>query len=163
MAGGIMISWKDGAMIYDTWITVSLKPSFCTRWPHIRMGLDDIVLYDMVLDEPRLLVYQGPLSEGEHILWLELKGKTNLDSTSDADQALIIEEIGFEGITADRFIWRGEYTPEYPEPWASQQTDLKPVLENITYMGWNGKWRLTFDAPVFTWIHAVENLGWLYL
>jgi hypothetical protein len=36
------------------------------------------------------------------------------------------------------------------------------LLKNHTYLSWNGKWTLTFDVPVFTWIHRVQNLGWIY-
>jgi hypothetical protein len=29
-------------------------------------------------------------------------------------------------------------------------------------MGWNGRWELNFRVPIFTWIHQLENLGWIY-
>ena len=61
-----------------------------------------------------------------------------------------------------KFAWAGIYRPEYPEPWASEQTNLATELSSHTYLGWNGTWRLTFGVPVFTWIHQVQNLGWIY-
>ena len=81
-------------------------------------------------------------------------------------EAVIVQEVSFFGIQDPRFAWAGLYTPIYPEPWASQQRTqgvvLKQHLSPHTYLGWPGKWTLTFDVPVFTWIHRVQNLGWIY-
>ena len=76
--------------------------------------------------------------------------------------AVEIESVTVEGITVDRFKWAGIYTPNYPEPWASTQTNLQPTLQSATYLGWNGRWELPFSVPIFTWIHQTENLGWIY-
>lgn len=80
----------------------------------------------------------------------------------DATTAVIVDSVSFYGIQDPRFAWAGVYHPDYPEPWASEQTDLQPELTPHTYLGWNGSWRLTFGVPVFTWIHQVQNLGWIY-
>ena len=81
-------------------------------------------------------------------------------------EAVIIESISFFGIQDPKFAWVGVYKPEYPEPWATEQRSqgiiLQPSLCPHTYLGWPGKWTLTFDVPVFTWIHKVQNLGWIY-
>lgn len=81
-------------------------------------------------------------------------------------EAVIIDKISFFGISDPRFVWAGIYEPVYPEPWAEQQRsagiDLKPCLTAHSYLGWPGKWALTFTVPVFTWIHHTQNLGWVY-
>ena len=81
-------------------------------------------------------------------------------------EAVIIDKITFFGIEDPRFAWSGVYEPQYPEPWASEQRSqgvaLKPQLTAHTYLGWPGKWTLTFTVPVFTWIHQTQNLGWIY-
>jgi len=81
-------------------------------------------------------------------------------------EAVIIERVDFFGIQDPKFAWAGVYEPRYPEPWATQQIDqgmeLKPKLCPHTYLGWPGKWTLTFTVPVFTWIHQTQNLGWIY-
>ena len=101
------------------------------------------------------------LSFTESSAWLEIQ-MINKSST-DHDMAVIINKIEFFGISDPKFIWLGQYTPEYPEPWFSQQQSTpQPVLTNVTYLGWNGTWRLDFGAPVFTWIHQVQNLGWIH-
>lgn len=81
-------------------------------------------------------------------------------------EAIVIEKVSFFGIEDPRFAWAGQYEPVYPEPWATEQLDQGIVLQSKlcphTYLGWPGKWTLTFDVPVFTWIHNLQNLGWIY-
>jgi hypothetical protein len=81
-------------------------------------------------------------------------------------EAVIVESVSFFGIKDPKFAWTGIYEPDYPEPWATEQCSLgvvlKPQLCPHTYLSWNGKWRLTFSVPVFTWIHQTQDLGWIY-
>jgi hypothetical protein len=81
-------------------------------------------------------------------------------------EAVVIEEVSFFGISDPKFAWAGIYEPVYPEPWATEQRNqgvvLKQHLSPQTYLGFNGKWTLTFSVPVFTWMHTVQNLGWIY-
>lgn len=81
-------------------------------------------------------------------------------------EAVIVESVSFFGIKDPKFAWAGIYRPVYPEPWASQQRakgiQLAGELSPHTYLGWPGKWTLTFTVPVFTWIHQTQNLGWIY-
>jgi hypothetical protein len=98
------------------------------------------------------------LHAGSHTLEIEHKNKHPHDATT----ALIVKSIAFNDIASDKFVWAGVYTPNYPEPWASEQVDLALELPANNYLGWNGVWRLTFTTPIFSWIHQVENLGWIY-
>jgi hypothetical protein len=105
------------------------------------------------------------MADNTATLTVELLNKTDVDTVPDKglDKAVIIESVSFFDIADDRFVWAGEYCPEYPEPWYSEQTvQPAPLLKSHTYLSWNGKWTLTFDLPVFTWIHRVQNLGWIY-
>ena len=103
----------------------------------------------------------------------EFEFKTHSDSSlviehcnkdaADAVTAVEFVSVSFFGIGDPKFAWAGVYTPVYPEPWASEQlTTLPCTITPQTYLGWNGTWRLDFSVPVFTWIHRVQNLGWLY-
>lgn len=84
-------------------------------------------------------------------------------STHDATTAVIVDSIDFFGIQDPRFAWQGVYYPVYPEPWFSQQVCTPAAaLPAQTYLGWNGIYQLRFGVPVFTWIHQVQNLGWIY-
>lgn len=81
-------------------------------------------------------------------------------------EAVIIRQVSFYGITDPRFAWAGVYEPQYPEPWATEQADagviLQPQLSQHTYLGWPGIWTLSFEVPVFSWIHRIQGLGWIY-
>jgi hypothetical protein len=84
-------------------------------------------------------------------------------SSDDPLTAVIIKNVSFFRISDPRFVWQAQYRPEYPEPWASNQPNkLNEVLCQHTYLGWNGTWTLDFEVPVFTWIHKIQNLGWIY-
>lgn len=104
------------------------------------------------------LVSQHKLETGVHCLTVDHINKDATDPTT----AVVIKRIAFNDIASPKFVWLGQYTPDYPEPWASEQANLPTILTNTGYLGWNGQWRLEFTAPVFTWIHGVENLGWIY-
>jgi hypothetical protein len=81
----------------------------------------------------------------------------NKDS-ADLDTAVEIVNVDFFGITDPRFVWAGVYYPDYPEHYPNKTSPLP----GHGYLGWNGVYRLEFSVPVFTWIHQVQNLGWLY-
>ena len=90
---------------------------------------------------------------------VDFKNKPELDH----NMAVIIDKVEFFGIADPKFVWAGVYTPQYPEPWYSQQTEKPPTqLPQQNYLGWNGTWRLDFTIPVFTWMHKTLDLGWVY-
>jgi hypothetical protein len=68
----------------------------------------------------------------------------------DGITAVIVKSIVLNGIASPKAIYRGVYYPQNQER----------IIEN--YLSWNGVWILSFSVPVYTWIHQVENLGWIY-
>jgi hypothetical protein len=79
--------------------------------------------------------------------------------------AVRVQQIVFNKIDDKKFIWSGKYRPIYPEPWISQERKSKVIpttLFNTDYLGWNGIWKLNFEVPVFSWIHKITDLGWIY-
>jgi hypothetical protein len=79
------------------------------------------------------------------------------------DKYITIGAIRINGIHLPRFNWLATYEPVFPEPWYSQQNPRpNPVQAGETHLGWNGRWQLKFDAPVFSWIHQLENMGWVW-
>ena len=139
---------------YPVKLSITLRP---VDTPNIRVGINGD-LFPLKLDRTETINFEFG-SVGSCELTVELINKT-------AQEAVVIESVSFFGIEDPKFAWAGVYTPVYPEPWATEQQDqgvvLKPHLCPHTYLGWNGKWTLTFDLPVFTWIHRVQNLGWIY-
>jgi hypothetical protein len=77
---------------------------------------------------------------------------------NDPSTAVIVKEISFFGITNPNFVWAGVYVPLYPVHYL----DKKTPLQGQDYLGWNGTYTLNFNVPVFTWMHQILNLGWLY-
>lgn len=126
---------------------------------------NDNLIYNGLLSESQVFEIDNHLPNNEYRLSVEFLNKTDNDTDliTGADKAVIIDRIIFNDIEDNRFIWAGEYCPEYPELWYNNQIiKPQPLLKNLSYLGWNGKWTLTFTVPVFTWIHKVQNLGWIY-
>lgn len=154
-------------MAIDTFrCSLRLKPVWWLNAPMVTIALDEEVRWSDQLRHELDLDLSGSLSRGDHVLHIELSGKTNSDTQGSRDMAVLIENIDFFGICDDRFKWQATYQPNYPEPWYSQQVaaGLVPqdVLQGCTYLGWNGTWRLEFSTPIFTWMHRVLDLGWIY-
>lgn len=81
----------------------------------------------------------------------------------DREQYIKIIKLTVMDIQSPRIMACTKYTPQYPEPWYSQQTvQPKHTVYGITDLGWNGTWSLTTSAPIFTWLHKTLDLGWIY-
>ena len=135
-------------------LSVTLRP---VDQPNVKVGVNGDIL-TVVLDKTQTMDFEFT-SDKDCQLTVELVDKKD-------HEAVVVESVSFFGITDPKFAWAGVYEPQYPEPWATQQHDLGVVLKQHlsphTYLSWPGKWTLTFDVPVFTWIHRLQNLGWIY-
>ena len=151
------------AIDYPVKIDIHLRPVWHDNPPEINIGINDDIERIILQDNQRF--HYEFTTNNTATLSVELLNKTDADTVPDKglDKAVVIESVSFFDIKDDRFVWLGEYRPEYPEPWYSEQT-VRPesLLKSHTYLSWNGKWTLTFTVPVFTWIHRVQNLGWIY-
>jgi hypothetical protein len=71
-----------------------------------------------------------------------------------------IKSIEIDEIDLGALVYEGTYTPDYPEPWATQQresgADLQESFKNVTRMGHNGTWQFKFTSPFYMWL--LENL-----
>ena len=114
-----------------------------------------------------MIEFSASFEEGkEYTLELKRSGKTNKQTVINEkgdilkDQMLHIKSIVIDEIDIGALVYEGVYTPEYPEPWATQQrsagTDLPESFKNVTQMGHNGTWRFTFTSPFYMWL--LENL-----
>jgi hypothetical protein len=84
-------------------------------------------------------------------------------SESHQDMAVIIDRVSFQSVDHDFKIY-SRYQPDYPEIWLQEQVSLgQPPAREIhsNYLGWNGKWFLDFQTPIYQWIHQRMGLGWL--
>jgi hypothetical protein len=154
------------AIKYPVKLAVTLRPVWHQDPPRIRVGIDNN-LTEIDLRETVTINFDFE-SNSPGQLSVELLNKQDSDTVPQQglDKAVIVESVSFFGIKDPKFVWAGVYTPDYPEPWATQQRSqgvaLKQHLTSHNYLGWNGKWALTFTVPVFTWIHQTQDLGWIY-
>lgn len=137
-------------------LAVTLTPKYSKTEPQVLIAVPGKV-FRYTLSKQQRIELEFTASSG----WLEVIffNKPELDH----DMAVVVDSLEFFGITDPKFVWQGAYCPKYPEPWYSQQTvKPEPVLPGNNYLGWNGNWKLNFSVPVFTWMHRVQNLGWIY-
>jgi len=154
------------AISYPVELDIHLRSVWHDNPPEINIGINDDI-QRIILTDNQIFHYEFT-ADNTSMLSVELLNKTDADTIPDKglDKAVIIESVSFFGISDPKFAWAGIYEPKYPEPWATEQQDqgvvLKQHLSPQTYLGFNGKWTLTFDVPVFTWMHTVQDLGWIY-
>ena len=149
---------------YQLRAQIQLTPRCSSTAPEIIVSFNHAIIYAGLLSCTTTFDIDQELVPGEYHLSVEFLNKSDSDTDIDngIDKAVIVDQVIFNDIQSPKFVWNGEYCPTYPTLWASQQQNLEPVLTNYNYLGWNGKWTLTFSVPIFTWIHQTENLGWIY-
>jgi len=97
------------------------------------------------------------------IVWPEqIESQTVADEDGKIikDQVLHIKSIEIDEINIGGLVYDGVYTPRYPEPWAARQresgAELPEFFKNVTQLGHEGEWKLTFSSPFYMWL--LENL-----
>lgn len=144
----------------DTRIDILIKPIWFDRIPTARIGIDGD-LKEIAVTEPTWFNFSiDKPRDSKIVLTIEHYGKTNKDTDmiNNRDTALCIEEIKLNDLTSPKFIWASMYCPDYPDHYP----DKIPELHGANYLGWNGIWTLDLTVPIYTWIHQVEGLGWIY-
>jgi hypothetical protein len=117
-------------------------------------------------DKPSVIEFEHTLEEGkEYTLKIVRSGKDKHQTVVEdgkivKDQLLHIKSIEIDEIDIGALVYEGLYTPEYPEPWATQQrsagAELPVSFKNVTTVGHNGVWELKFSSPFYMWL--LENL-----
>ena len=147
---------------------------YATMWdkpPHVEILINDqsILIKDITgtEDKPDLIEFEYELEEEKsYNLLIKRSGKTKnqtiINEKGDIlkDQLLHIKSIEIDEIDIGTLVYEGVYTPQYPEPWATQQrekgNELRESFKNVTEMGHNGEWRFSFGSPFYMWL--LENL-----
>ena len=78
---------------------------------------------------------------------IELRNK---HYTVDYETAVIIDQISVDNID---IIPQYDYLADYQ----NDHNNNNPT----SYLGFNGKWTLTFDRPFYHWLHQAQGQGWL--
>ena len=117
--------------------------------------------------DPTTVEFEAELTDGsDYNLIIDRSGKgksqTIVNEKGDIlkDQLLHIKSIEIDEIDIGALVYEGVYTPNYPEPWATQQrknnVELPESFKNVTQMGHDGQWKFTFASPFYMWL--LENL-----
>ena len=69
---------------------------------------------------------------------------------NDPSTAVIVKAVKLNDIEHIQHTYQGMYYPNGKEP------------VRDTYIAWNGRWVLDFTVPVYTWMHQMQGLGWIY-
>lgn len=72
------------------------------------------------------------------------------------EQLLNLEELWIDDINVSELCHGSKYYPIYPEPWFTEQKDQGTTwpefLQAVTSWGWNGRWTLEYETPIYTWL-----------
>jgi len=149
----------------ELWATMWDKP------PHAEILINDMSHFKGEItgteEKPDVIEFEQELEEGNEYNLIILrsgkdKNQTVVDENGDLlkDQMLNIKSIEIDEIDIGSLVYEGVYSPEYAEPWASQQKsagiELPETFKNVTQMGHNGEWRFSFKSTFYMWL--LENL-----
>ena len=70
--------------------------------------------------------------------------------TTEYETAIVIKRLSIDNID---IIPRYDYLAEYD----NDHDNNNPT----SYLGFNGKWQLTFGRPFYQWLHQITDRGWL--
>ena len=117
-----------------------------------QVGFPDVVVYcngetkELILTEPTWVQFNFQSEAKSCQLIVEHRNR----KLNDGITAIIVNSVVMNDITSDKITYEGIYTPNQMLP---RQT---------TYVDHNGKWVLDFTVPVYTWLHKIQGMGWIY-
>jgi hypothetical protein len=110
-----------------------------------------VIINDKQYDYPQLL---NPIIINEYLPLMELINidiiLSNKHYTLEYETAVIIKRLSIDNID---LIPNYDYLAEY----VNDHDNHNPT----SYLGFNGKWTLTFDRPFYHWLHKHSGQGWL--
>lgn len=113
--------------------------------PNVRISINTYII-DNQLTETLTVNYQVKLLEPFSII-IELYDKVY---TTEYETAVIIKRLSVDNISV---------IPEYTH--LAVYDNDHDFKDPTSYIGFNGKWALTFDRPFYQWLHQAQNQGWL--
>ena len=115
---------------------VVFSSQFWDKPPTVEIYVDDKFISTHEVDRDNYHVrFQHTCDFGSHTLKLHRKNKTDdqnylLEDGSYFSQTLIIKQVKLDNIDLRNLIWHySRFSPEYPEPWASEQRNSNINLE----------------------------------
>lgn len=116
------------------------------------VGTPDVVVTcgpeckELIITQPTWLQFDYTAPAGPDKLTVEHRNRKSNDGVT----SVIVSKVKFNFVNCDKATYHGMY---YPNGKESRRT---------TYVNWNGVWVLDFTVPVYTWVHQIQGLGWIY-
>lgn len=144
-------------------IDIGLDVCVIKTVPRITIKLDNTIVYDIEVAGTKSINIKENLTLGDHRLEIHFYNKNPKESGYANDMAVLIKHIRFQHIKYD-FHLLSKYFPEYPQEFINEQRQQgkewpESILSN--HLGWNGKYVIDFQTPVYQWLHEKLDLGWL--
>ena len=132
---------------------ISFDCIYKSHSPSLNIKIDDEEIIPKLSLGINHLSFSKDLCFGPHCLKIIRQGST----VDDPTQMIILQKLKIDGIDCQNLVWNsGEFTPVYPEPWATQQKELGIKLQdNIigeTHFGHDGTWSLHFVSPFYQYL-----------
>lgn len=127
----------------DLAITVTLEP---VGNPDVLLLIDKKILAGGVLYKS-VTVETAITSLESFWISVELRNKVKIHPDQETAVQIKLQVDGIDILP--RFDYLAVYTNDH--------NDSNPT----SYLGYNGKWTLTFDRPFYQWLHQATGQGWL--
>jgi hypothetical protein len=138
-------------------ISIFLSSTFWKDPPRAKVYINDDLIFDNKIVEPKEVKWSGNLTEGKHKLTVEFLDKNKYQTIIEnnkivKDQLLNIDSISFDEI--DIGYLKHTLSKYYPDQ--VQHKDAPLLLNDCVNLGWNGKWEIEFTVPIYIWL--LENI-----
>lgn len=136
-------------------ISINLSSSFWKDAPKTKVYIDDNLIFDGEIVEPKEIKWSGNLSDGTHKLVIYLYDKDKYQTVLEndkiiKDQILNIDAISFDEI--DIGYLKHTMSKYYPD----KNLNAPLLVNDCVNLGWNGRWELEFTIPIYIWL--LENI-----
>lgn len=149
-------------------LLLKLKPEFWDIPPFVEIEIDGVLQSAIDLKvSNEIIEYKYQLNNDQsHQIKIKRFGKLPSDTLVDnneviKDQLLHIEDIIIDDVSIKNLLHLGNFYPDYPEPWASEQRKKGielPEVENYRSTFYhNGIWILDFKLPIHIWFFTNIN------
>ena len=142
---------------------ITLQAKFWSKSPEISILLNGEVVAgenNFINEEDKKIKFDAQLDNGSHQLIVQRQNKSVKDTIVEnskilKDSVINLKDIVIDKISIEPLLDKGNFFPQYPEPWYSQQKqkgENPPTHYNYCRtLHHNGEWKIDFDTPIHIW------------
>lgn len=150
---------------YTATFSIDLSSQYVKTVPVVKVTFDTEEVFNGPVDSKKRITFTSmPKPAGTYELTVEFFNKDYTEFVNyNKDMMVSVNAVHVEQYPYN-FAIHSIYSPDYPEPWKSEQQQAGVKLDehiHSNYLGWNGTWQLNIQLPIYRWIHKTVNLGWL--